>query len=739
MKKTKIVTVSGEFNGAKLTLETGKLAKQTNAAVVATLGETSVLATVVSKPSPVVSDFFPLRVDYEERFYAAGRIGGSRFMRREGRPVDDAVISGRLIDHAMRPLFNKDFMDETQLIVTVLSLDEKHDPAALGFYAMSVALMISGLPFNGPIVPMNINRANGEVEAGLDRVVKSETDMHLAVSYLDNGSLVQSIEAEASIVPEKEVLAAIRLGGEKSKELFSIMNEFISKCDVKPVEYTPYWLNKDVLSTFGELVMPEIEKWSDSGLFYTDKEWSDNQFALIEKLESEQEEYTFEQIKTIVGEVQKNWVRKMVVEKGKRIDGRGFDELRNLTAEIALVPRVHGSGLFNRGMTQSLTIATLGPLSDKLLINKMDDEEEKRYLHHYNFPPFSTGEIGRVGGANRRAIGHGILAEKSLLAVLPSEEDFPYTIRTVSEVLSSNGSTSMAATCASSLALMDAGVPLKAHVGGIGVGLFFDKTKENLSLDDYVLLTDIVGYEDFSGYMDFKMTGTREGMTAIQLELKAHGLPFDLLDRMFEKSHVARMQVLDVMDSVIKTPNAKISKYAPKIDFVKVKKEDIGKVIGSGGATIKDIMEKTQTQVDIEEKDDFGLVCISSTSLEDIAKAKTYIEDLLADVEEGAIYEGPVTKITDFGAFVEILPKKEGLLHVSEWSYDFVDDISKFVKVGDIVRVKVLKVENGKYALSKKALEEKPEGYVEKPRRDNNKRPNGNRRSNGFNRRDRRY
>ncbi len=633
----------------------------------------------------------------------------------------------------MRPLFKKDFMDETQLIVTVLSLDEQYDPAVLGFYAMSSALMISGLPFKGPIVPMNINKVDGSLNAGFKRSTEGKTEMHLAVSYLDYGAKVQAIEAEALVIPEKEVLEAIRLGGEQSKVLFDLINEFQSKVEVKPYEYTPYWLTKETLENFGKVVMPKIESWESDGLFYTDKEWEDKQKILIDELTSEYEsEYSRDQISVIVGEVQKNWVRKTVLEKHKRIDGRGFEDIRNLSGEISLIPRVHGSGLFNRGKTQSLTIATLGPSSDKLLINKMDCEEEKRYLHHYNFPPFSTGEVGRVGGANRRALGHGVLAEKALVAVLPSEDEFPYTIRTVSEILSSNGSTSMAATCASSLALMDAGVPIKAQVGGIGIGLFFDKQRENLSVDDYVLLTDIVGYEDFSGYMDFKMTGTREGMTAIQLELKALGVPLDLLDRIFERSRVARMQVLDVMDSIIKSPKQDLSEFAPKIDFVKIKKDDIGKVIGSGGSTIKDIMEQTGAQVDVDEKDDYGLVSISSPSASKIAHAKKYIEDMLAEVEEGAIYEGPITKITDFGAFVEILPKQEGLLHVSEWSYDYVNDISKFTKVGDVVRVKVLKVENGKFALSKKALEEKPEGYVEPERKE--RRPN-NRRNNGFNRR----
>lgn len=733
MENSKEIAVSTDFNGAKLSLSTGKLANQADASVVARLGDTTVLATVVSKPALEDTDFFPLKIDYEERFYAGGTIGGSRFVRREGKPSDEAVVSGRLIDHAIRPLFSKDFMDDTQIIVTVLSLDNEHDPVALGLYAVSAALMASGLPFSGPIVSLNIDKADGVLTCGL-QTHKDDIDMHLAVSYLDRGKKIQAIEAEAKEIPEEEVLSIIKSSADVSLPLFDLISEFCSRLDVKPRVYKPYWMTKEVLAEFTDKVLPEVERWKNEGLFYTDKAWSDNQKDLIEKLAKEYEgSYTSSQLEILIGEIQKVWVRKLVVEKGERIDGRALDELRTLSAEIAVLPRVHGTGLFARGGTQALSIVTLGPSSNKLISNKMDGEEEKRYFHHYNFPPFSTGEIGKVGGTNRRAIGHGMLAEKALKAVLPSEDAFPYTIRVVSEIMGSNGSTSMASTCGSSLALMDAGVPISNHVGGIGIGLFVDKSKDSWALDDYVLLTDILGYEDFSGYMDFKMTGTRKGMTAIQLELKLQGLPVDLFDRIFSCSREARLKVLDLMESVIDKPRANISEYAPKIDFVKIKKDDIGKVIGSGGSTIKRIMEESGAQVDVEDRQEYGLVSISSVSAECIAKAKKYIVDMLAEVEEGAIYEGPITRIADFGAFVEILPTQEGLLHVSEWSYSYVDDISKVARIGDVVRVKVLKVENGKFSLSKKALEEKPEGYEERPRSNNN--DSGRRFNNGGNNR----
>jgi len=729
MNKEKVIRVESEFNGSKISLETGKLAKQADSSVLARLGDTTVLVTVVSTPVLENPDYFPLKVDYEEKFYAGGLIAGSRFTRREGRPNDEAVISGRLIDHAMRPLFPKDFGNDTQIIVSVLSVDKKHCPALLGFLAGSAAFSTSGLPFSGPIVPIRIQKSDEKVKAGLD-MNDEKSSMEIIVSYLDDGKKVQAVEAEAEIVSEKEVLEAIKLGAKESKPLFDLLNEFTKKCEVSTREYPKAWLTDEVIEKFSKDALPLFEKVYESmkefDRFVWQKELKKVKTDFVEKYA---DEYSAAQITSIISEIEKKFVRNIVINKKSRLDNRKFDEVRELNAEIGVLPRVHGTGIFERGLTQSLTIATLAAPSEKLLIQSMNGEETKRYMHHYNFPPFSTGEVGKVGTANRRAIGHGILAEKALLPVLPDEDTFPYVIRTVSEILSSNGSTSMAATCASSLALMDAGVPIKSHVAGIGVGLFVDKKNESPKLEDFVLLTDISGVEDFAGYMDFKMTGTRDGMTAIQMELKLMGIPIDLLESILEVSKSARMQVLDVMDAAIKTPRDKISEYAPKIDFVKIDKDLIGAVIGSGGATIKGITETTGAEVDIEEKEDHAIVSISSVSEDAIKAAKEIILSIVTPIEEGDIVEGKVTRIEDYGVFVEIAPKKEGLIHVSEYAYGFTDNIANLVKLGDTIKAKVKGVENGKISLSKRALEEKPEGYVEPERKPSN--------SGGFRRNDR--
>ncbi len=724
MKNTKKqVIVKKVINNTEITIETGKLAPQANSAVLLTVGETSVLATVVSKPSSEMTDFFPLRVDYEERFYAGGIIGGSRFTRREGRPNDAAIVSGRLIDHAIRPLFPKDFMDDTQLIVTVLSLDDKNDSAVVGFLAATIALSTAGIPFNGPLIPLRVQKVNGEIKATLE-FADDNAELDMISSYLKNGKKVQAIEAEGHEIPEQEVVNAIKFGAEASKEYFDLVNEFISESDVKTAEYTPSWLNKDAINEMKEHAWELFEKLSSEGITYKDPEYDVKIAELVSSLEDQfKDKYEVGQIKALIGEVQKEWVRDLVLNKGKRLDDREFNEIRELSAEVGVLPRVHGSGLFNRGLTQALTIATLASPSQSLLIQGMQEEETKYYMHHYNFPPYSTGEVGRVGGANRRAIGHGMLAEKALLPVLPNEDEFKYVIRLVSEVLSSNGSTSMAATCGSSLALMDAGVPIKSHVGGIGVGLFVKDPYEDHDLEDYKLLTDIVGMEDFAGYMDFKMTGTEKGMTAIQMELKLKGIPVELLDKLFEKSREARMKVLEVMNNAISSPRGELSEYAPKLEFVKIQKDQIGQVIGSGGAVIKEIMKIFEVDVDIQEEDDHGVVVISSSNAENIAKAKKYIEDMLKVPEVGEIYEGTVTRVEDYGAFVEILPGQLGLLHVSEYSCGYTGDMNKELKIGDKVKVKINSMDGGKISVSKKALEDCTEEQNNRGGQNQGKRP----------------
>jgi len=730
-KEQRIVVSETMFNGEKLVFECGKIANRATIAVTATLGETVVLVTVVSAPGLVEGDYFPLRVEYEERFYAGGQIGGSRFTRREGRPTDEASVSARLMDHAIRPLFPKDFMDETQIITTVLSYDGKNSPVLLGFLAASAALFASGMPFKGPLVPLRIQKSKGEISFGFSEPSEN-CDMDLIVTYLENGSKVQAIEAHANIIPESEVVSAINKGSEVTKPLFEFQNEFVKKMVLPVREYTRAWLNKDAIEEFKADVLPVVSNMYEKGFVFEGTEWHQGilevEGVLLEKFK---DKYSSMQVKSLISEVEKEFIRDLVLNRGKRIDGREIDEIRPLSAEVGLLPRVHGSALFNRGKTQSLSISTLASGSQKQLVQNMDSEEEKRYMHHYNFPPYSTGEAKGLKGPGRREIGHGMLAEKALVPVLPREEDFGYAIRVVSEITSSNGSTSMAATCASSLSLMDAGVPISEHVGGIGVGLFVDTYKENHSDSDYKFLTDITGYEDYAGYMDFKMTGTKDGMTAIQMELKIQGVPLALVEQIFEKSKVARLKVLDVMNAAISSPRDSVSKYAPKLVTIKIEKSTIGQVIGSGGAVIKGIMEDYDCEVDVSEKEDHALVSIAGVDIEKINAAKDFILSIVTPVEVGDVFEGKVTRVENYGVFVEIAPKKEGLLHVSEYTYGFVEDITKLVSIGDVLKVKVNGVENGKISLSKKALEEMPEGYVEPERQARPARSGGGFRSTG--------
>lgn len=732
MNKDLKITSECEFAGQKVSLKTGGFAMLADAAVQARVGDTVVLVTLVSRPSADDVDFLPLKIDFEERYYAGGVLSGSRFTRREGKPNDQAIVEGRLIDHAIRPLFPKDFKDDTQIVITVLSSDKINSPILVGFLGVSAALSLSGLPFKGPIVPLRISQAESK-DVVYDLSHPSEDSrLDMIVSYLERGKKIQALEAHAHIVPEAEVVSAIKGGSKHTEVLFDLLEDFAKKGDVKLKEYEKSWLNEEVKELFAEKVIAKCDELNKQGISYTGIEWQNalSDFAKeIGKEYIEKEEYSHSQIMMIFAEIQKDWVRKIVLERNSRLDGRADDQIRDLAAEVGLLPRVHGSGMFTRGLTQSLSIATLGSISDSLIMQGMHGEIKKRYFHHYNFPPYSTGETGRMGGAGRREIGHGLLAEKALIPVLPSVEEFPYTIRVVSEILTSNGSTSMAATCGSTLALMDAGVPIKAPVGGIGVGLFVDKHIEDPKPEDFKLLTDIMGIEDFAGYMDFKLTGTREGMTAIQLELKLAGIPVELLDKMFEVSKTARMKVIDVIESAIKEPRKELGEFVPKIEMVKIAKDQIGLVIGSGGSTVRGLMEQTNTQIDVEETPEGGIVSIMAKSFEDLAKAKELIEKLALEVKEGEVYEGIITRIEPYGFFVELGPKQEGLVHVSEYSYQFVDDISQKVKLGDHVKAKVKSLENGKISLSMKALEEKPEGYVEPAPREREYKP----RTGGFN------
>ncbi len=713
MENKPVLKYTDQFEGVPVTLETGKLAKQATAAVLATVGETSVLATVVSKDPLPEEDFLPLRIDYEERFYAGGIIAGTKFQRREGKPNDEAIISGRLIDHAMRPLFPKDFQNDTQLILTVFSTDKVNDPAMVAFLAASAAFSISGLPFKGPISALRVNQVDGKFSAGF-HYEAANADLDLIISYLEAGTKLQAIEAHGHIVPEDKVVEAVKFGAEKSKEVDRILRTFAEKANVPVAEYQKGWLNKDSIGEFKEKVWDKIIGWKNTDVAFRSHEWESAKKALIaEVAPAFEDKYNKHQVEILFAEVEKVLLREEVLKNSKRIDGRGFDEIRPLSAEVDLVPHIHGSGLFNRGLTQSLTTCTLASGQYKQLTQRIEGEEEKHYIHHYNFPPFSTGEIGSVGGANRRSIGHGILAEKALLAVLPDMETFPYTIRTVSEILSSNGSTSMAATCGSSLALMAAGVPIKSHVGGIGVGLFVDAYKENPSAEDFIVLTDITGEEDFAGYMDFKLTGTRVGMTAIQMELKVQGIPMALVDKIFATSRAARQKVLDIMEAAISEPRKELSEYAPKVEAIIIPKDKIGMVIGSGGSTIKDIVKVTGADVDVTERENDAVVSISSISAQSIKDAVDYVLSIVTDIQVGDVMEGTVVRIEGYGAFVKLSPTKDGLLHISEITNGFLKSVTDVLQMGDKVKVKVIGIENGKVSVSRKALMnngEQPQG-----------------------------
>jgi len=689
-----------------LVLETGKFAPQANCAVLAKLGETIVLATAVSTPATEEPNFFPLRVDYEEKLYAGGIIKSSRFIKREGRASDEAIIAGRLIDHAIRPLFPKDYMDDTQVIVTVLQIDTKNDPVLLGLIASNAALAASDIPFAGPA---------GSVHVGLDKKEKTvfnsylqdrkDLKANLTVSFLKDKKVL-AMEGEFHQVPEKKLFQLLNEAEPHATKIIDFINEFVQEIGVEKSEYKSFKIDDDVLNNIKEFAYKKIKTILENATekMEFNEKWENLQNDTFKNFEGK---YSKSVMVNALEELQKKAIRKLIIEDKKRPDGRALDEIRPLSTEVGLFSRTHGSALFNRGLTQVLTVATLGSSSLEQTIQNMYGEDTKRYIHHYNTPPFTYGQTGALRGPGRRDIGHGTLAEKALEAVLPDSKDFPYTIRVVSEVLSSNGSTSMASTCGSTLSLMDAGVPIKAPVAGIGVGLIVDEEKEWGEDGKYMLLTDMQGAEDANGFMDFKLTGTRTGATAVQMDIKTGGLPIDIFKDIFERSRQARNIVLDVMDKVISTPRSDLSDLAPRIKTVQIQKDQIGLLIGPGGKTIRSIIENTEATVDV---DDEGLVSISAINKNSLEQALKAVTDLTKTFEVGDIIEdAEVDSVVDFGAFVKISSTKTGLLHVSEISNDFIKDPREKLKEGDKITVKVIKVDGEKIALSKKQLEKTTE------------------------------
>lgn len=679
-----------EVGGRTLTLEIGRFAEQATSAVIGSYGETMVLATVVAAPAKSDLGYFPLGVEYIERLYAGGRIKGSRWVKREGRPSDDAILKARLIDRSIRPLFPKGYNQDVQVIVTVLSVDGENEPDVVAINAVSAALAVSSIPWNGPIgavrlgyVPPKdgdqqghflLNPSESEIDfCDLDVVVSAVNDK---VLMIDAGGreTSENIALEALKSAKAEAMSIVKTITELVKEKGRKKAAFV---DTSPDAELLAKLKKDYKKEIETLLLQRINKESEG---------EDLTLFSEEIFTKYGEKYDKKTIEKALDYLVKQKIREDIIKEDKRPDGRKLDEVRAISAEVGVLPRTHGSAVFQRGQTQVLTVATLGAPSLEQLIESPMGEESKRYMHHYSMPPYSVGETGRVGYPSRREIGHGALAERALLGVIPPEDKFPYTIRLVSEVMSSNGSTSMASTCGSTLVLMDAGVPIKNPVAGIAMGLMTDGAK-------YKIMTDIIGLEDFSGDMDFKIAGTKEGITVIQLDVKTEGLTDKMIEESLARALRARLFILEKMLSVIPKSRPQLSQYAPKVALVKVPQDKIGEVIGPGGRVIRAIMAGTATTVDV---DDEGIVSITGATDEGVARAKTWVENLVKEVVPGEEYEGTVKRLMPFGAFVEILPGKEGLVHVSQMTTGFVKDPSEVVQIGDKVRVRVAEIDDQK-------------------------------------------
>lgn len=695
-----IIKVETEFCGRTLSLEVGRLGFRSSASVLARYGDTVVLGTaMVSERTVQGMDYFPLSIDYEEKMYASGKISGSRFIKREGRPSDDAVLIGRIIDRPIRPLWPKGYRHEVQGIATVLSMDPSFRPDMIAMIAVSAALMLTGAPYDGPVAGLRVGvNKDGKLEAflPLDGLEKGRLD--LVVAAKDSG--IMMVEAGANEASEAEVADAIEWAFNAMQPAIKIQNELVQKIGVTKQEYE--------LLLPDESIQAEVDAWLDGKLGENLRKPYPERNALVRELRDAFHEEFAEKHGEEYDEKRRDYddaftmalhkdVRKEIVEKNVRPDGREMTEIRPLSSEVSVLPRTHGSSIFTRGVTQALNIVTLAPLSYAQIVDTMEKDGERRYLHHYNAPGWTVGEVRRLGSPGRREIGHGYLAERALMAVLPSEVDFPYTIRSVTEIMSQNGSTSMAATCSSCLALMDAGVPLKRPVSGIAMGLMLEGDKPHI-------LSDIADAEDFAGDMDFKVTGTTEGITALQMDMKVHGLNPVVLRQALAQAKEGRIYILDHMLGVLGAPRKEMSPYAPRVESIQIDPDKIREVIGKGGETINKIISETGAEIDI--KDD-GTVFIASPNKVSIDGAIQYIKLLTAEPEVGKIYENvPVVSVMDFGAFVQIMPGKDGLVHVSEMKEERVNKPSDVVKEGDLVSVKLVAIdEKGRLNLSMRAAQ----------------------------------
>lgn len=698
-----VKSYSTKLAGRELTIETGKIAGLANGSVVVKYGDTVVMVNVTAAKEPKEGiDFFPLSVDYEEKLYAVGKIPGS-FTKREGKPSDKAILTSRAIDRPLRPLFPKDFRNDVCVTATVLSVEQDNSPEVCAMIGASAALSISDIPFGGPTAAVNVGWVDGEIV--INPTVEQREKSKLTATVAGTIEKITMIEAGAEEIPNDTMLEAIKKAHEEIKNICNFISDIKAEIGKPKFEYQSFAVDpefyQDIVANFKDRMYQDVQA--------TDKEVRD---ANIDKITEDITAYVAEKygeeavekrkmdIADSVHDLEKACVREMILEEHKRPDGRKIDEIRPLSCEVGVLPRTHGSAIFTRGQTQVMSVVTLGMMSEEQMLDGIDEEESKRYMHQYNFPSYSVGEARPSRGPGRREIGHGALAEKALVPVLPSEEEFPYAIRVVSEVLSSNGSTSQASICGSTLSLMDAGVPIKKPVAGISTGLVTDKNDPSR----YIMLTDIQGIEDFFGDMDFKVGGTKDGITAIQVDIKIDGLTYDIIKEAFERTKVARDYILDeIMLPVIDRPRAEISKYAPRIMTLQISVDKIKDVIGPGGKMINKIIDATGVKIDIEED---GRVCVYSDNMENAKKAMKMIEDIAREIEVGGIYDGVVTKIMSFGAFVDLGGGKEGLLHISKISSKRVDKVEDVLSVGDEITVKVSDIDNqGRINLSMKDLE----------------------------------
>ena len=684
-----------QYGDNEMRLETGQIARQASGAVLASLGETVVLVTVVAARGPSGRDFFPLTVDYEERTYAAGRIPGG-FFKREGRPAEKAILTARLIDRPIRPLFPEGFNNEIQVIATVMSVDPEIDPDIVAMVGASAALSISGVPFNGPIGGARVGYIDGEYVLNPTASQLEASALNLVVAGTDSAVLM--VESEADQLTEEQMLGAVMFGHESAKAAINAIDALVAEVGNPRWEWEAEAKDDALFDKVSAAVGSDIEG------AYKIADKSDRQEAMAavkqkavsDLLSDDADDSEAESLKSAIKVLEKNTVRGRILANEPRIDGRDKETVRPITIETGVLPRTHGSALFTRGETQAIVTCTLGTERDSQVIDALEGERRDPFMLHYNFPPFCVGETGRVGSPKRREIGHGRLAKRAMLAALPSPEDFPYVIRAVSEITESNGSSSMATVCGTSLALMDAGVSLKAPVAGVAMGLI----KEG---DQFAVLTDILGDEDHLGDMDFKVAGTSDGVTALQMDIKIDGITREIMEQALDQAKRGRLHILGEMAKAISTPREEMSRYAPRITTMSVPTDKIRDVIGKGGVTIRAISEATGAAIDI---DDDGTIKIATSDLSAAEEARRRIEQITADVEAGTIYEGKVVRLMDFGAFVNILPGKDGLVHISQISEERVANVSDKLSEGDLVKVKVLEVDKqGRIRLSMKAVE----------------------------------